>query len=117
MAGHVIHGTDTAVVKIGLTDKRVPFVDDSLVELKPGQRVVFTGPRDFQIDFPHDSPFVTPTGLPERQLTTKTAVICREVSHRIFDKIDPTKEKINYKYDVNVEGVVLDPELSIVRPQ
>lgn len=104
--GEVITGTNTAVVKISIGKDGMPRVSSDVVVVEIGQRIVWAGPTKMEIRFPKGSPFDS------RVLKTSDGVINRVLPDVKFDG----KEK-KYKYDVVVNGKVLDPIMILRRPQ
>ena len=107
--GVAIDGTDTATVKIALGKDGVPKVSVDPVILKPGQRLVFIGPTNYQIEFPDGSPFG------QTKFSTDNAVINLELasqrkSSRRYDELKISQ----FKYNVTVEGKVLDPYIVLI---
>ncbi len=96
----VIKGTETAVVEVSLDEGGMPSVNIDTVVVKEGQRIVWVGPKDMVVRFPESSPFK------EKQLSTKDAVINVVVPEQSWDNKEKTKR---FKYDVVVNGKVLDP--------
>ncbi len=104
--GVVLQGTNTAVVRISLDGNGVPRVSAEKVVVNVGQRIVWVGPEKMEIKFPEESPFK------ERVLKTDNGVINRVAPEQKFKG----KEK-RYKYDVVVNGKVLDPFIIIRKRQ
>ena len=106
-----IKGTNTAVVKIGLDEKGVPFVENEAVVVKVGQRIVLVGPFDFSIRFPKETPFE------EQKYETRDAVLNFIVPESL-EKVmkEKRQEKLVFKYDIIAGDRVLDP-LMIILPR
>ncbi len=103
----VNEGTNTAVVRILLAKDGTPFVDTDPIVVNEGQRVVWAGPTDMSIKFPKGSPFS------KDDFNTRNAVINNKVPKlKSWAEAEEFKE---FKYDVIVGGVVLDPILIIRR--
>lgn len=99
-------GTETAVVKVSLDDKGMPFIDTDPIIIKEGQRIVWVGPVDMEIRFMKNTPFT------KRNILTKNAVI-----NALIPKLPSwgkEEKERKFKYDVVVGKSVLDP-LIIVR--
>ncbi len=101
-------GTNTAVVKVSLDKRGMPYIDTDPVVVKQGQRVVWVGPTDMEIKFQTDGLVAS------SELSTKDAVI--NLAIPVFDNWDESETQRKYKYDVIVKGVVLDP-IIIIRTQ
>lgn len=115
----IIAGTGTQVVKISLDAAGNPAVDVEPVFVLPGETVVFAGPADFTIRFAKDSP------ADQREFKAEDGAVSVRVPEREFSKsrffkaienvelkrlLQPeTKGLRVYKYDVIVNGRVLDP--------
>ncbi len=101
----VNEGTGTAVVKVLLAKDGTPFVDTDPIVVKEGQRVVWAGPTKMEIKFIKGSPFKS------SDFSTRNAVVNLKVPKQ---KMWATGEEYKeYKYDVVVNGVVLDPILIV----
>lgn len=102
----VIRGTKTAVVEVSIGDDGMPSVKSESVVVKVGQRVVWVGPEDMTVQFPKGSPFKN------AKLPTRNSVINMLVpKQRWKDK----EEEKTFKYDIVVNGKVLDPFLIVRR--
>ncbi len=102
-------GTDTAVVKISIDKKGMPYVDVDPVIIKEGQRIVWVGPTEMQVIIQEGDV------LSEEDLATKDAVINLK-THVLDEKLWDEKERVKkFKYDVVVKGVVLDPVIILRR--
>ncbi len=101
----VNEGTNTAVVKVLLAKNGMPFVDTDPIVVKEGQRVVWAGPSKMTIEFKKDSPFKNAS------FSTRNAVVNKKVPKQ--EKWEEGEEYKEFKYDVIVDGVVLDPILII----
>ncbi len=115
----IITGTGTQVVKISLDSAGNPAVDIEPVFVLPGETVVFAGPVDFTIRFAKDSP------VNQNEFKAEDGAVSIRVPERAFSKNRFFKEIENvelerllkpefeglrvYKYDVIVNGRVLDP--------
>ena len=104
--GMVISGTDTAVIKISVGKDGMPKVSAETVILEEGQRIVWAGPSKMEIKFPKGSPFKS------RVLETENGVI-----NKVIPRGQQKEKEKKYKYDVVVDGKVLDPFMIIRRPQ
>lgn len=104
-----IKGTDTAVVRIGLDEKKMPFVENKAVVVTVGQRVLLVGPEEFSIVFPEASPFA------DRKYETRDAVMNFVIPEYLQTVIK--KKGVDYlvfKYDIVVGDAVLDPYFVIM---
>lgn len=104
--GMVLPGTNTAVVRILLDSNGVPKVSAEKVVIEVGQRIVWVGPGKMEIKFPEGSPFK------ERVLKTDNGVINRVAPTQRFKGSEKS-----FKYDVVVNGKVLDPFIIIRKRQ
>lgn len=102
----VIKGTKTAVVEVSIDDKGMPYVKNDTVLVKVGQRVVWVGPESMTIKFPKGSPFKN------AKLPTKNSVINMLVPKQRWKE---KEEEKTFKYDILVNGKVLDPFIIIRR--
>lgn len=98
----------TVINEIGLDDEGVPTSEFEKVILHDGERLVFVGPREFEIFFPEGSFFVDSKNEHPGYYQTKTGVMILKVDTEKTRKLDP-KKRHAYKYDIIVNGVVLDP--------
>lgn len=103
---NVNKGTRTAVVKVSLDKKGMPYIDTDPVVVKEGQRVVWVGPTDMSIKFHAETLFG------KEGLSTRDAVINLKIPKQ--NKWSDNERFKKYKYDVVVGDKVLDP-IFIVR--
>ncbi len=102
----IIPGTKAAVVEVSLGKDGMPSVDTDPVIVEEGQRVVWVGPSEMTIRFVGASP------VGKKVLETRSAVVNVKVPRQ--DAWEKGEDYKKFKYDVIVNGVVLDP-LFIVR--
>lgn len=112
--------TDTAVVRIFLDEQNMPRVIEETVVVEPGQRVVWVGPKDFTIRFPNGSPFKIDSNNallkePVTFSTTNSVFVAQVPKPKPKQQFLKDGEKsTSFKYDVIVNGRVLDPEVIVV---
>lgn len=100
--GGVIKGTDTAVVRISVGDNGMPKVLVDPIIVTEGQRVVWAGPETMTIRFPKETPFE------KNSLETQNGVV-----NAVVPRLESEEKQQEYKYDVIVKGVVLDPVMIV----
>ena len=105
LEGGVIQGTDTAVIAIGVREDGMPEVLVDPIIVKEGQRVVWAGPESMTIRFPEKTPF------DKNSISTQDAVV-----NAVVPRLQSDEKQEEFKYDIIVNGVVLDPVM-IVRKQ
>lgn len=116
-AAEVLPGTATAVVGLYLDKNGYPQPTVETVVVAPGQRIVFTGPDQFEILFKDSK-----SPVDSLVLSTTTGVLTLYIPIDVFmqeEKDDPSsrgKDEISYKYGIRVDGKVTDPEIK-VRPR
>ncbi len=115
----IITGTGTQVVKVSLDAAGNPAVDIEPVFVLPGETVVFAGPVDFTIRFAEESP------VNQKEFRAEDGSVSIRVPERAYSKnqffktienvelerlLQPEFQGLRvYKYDVIVNGRVLDP--------
>jgi hypothetical protein len=105
LEGGVISGTETAVIAIAVMKDGMPTVLVDPIIVNEGQRVVWAGPESMTIRFPQETPFE------KSSFTTQDAVI-----NALVPRLKSDKKQEEFKYDIIVNGVTLDPVM-IVRKQ
>lgn len=114
--GKVLPGTDTAVVGIYIDDKGYPQASVDTVNVIPGQRIFFAGPRRFEIIFKDQR---SPVG--KLELSSVDGSIVLDIPRDIFERnkttttvsaADVSKELI-YRYGIRVDGKLTDPIIHI----
>ena len=111
-----ISGTNTVVITISIDEQGnpLPSVTD-LLELKPGQRIVFTGPEEFSIFFKDQK-----TPFKKSEFKSKDGVVTIKIPEKIFEDKRFFEEsyqgdKIGFNYGVRVNGKEFAPPLLIKR--
>lgn len=111
-----VSGTDTLVITISLDDQGNPLPNvTELLELRPGQRIVFTGPEEFVIFFKDQkSPFK------KSEFRSKDGVVSLKIPEQIFEDKRFFEEGyresgIGFNYGVRVNGREFDPPLIVKR--
>lgn len=111
-----ISGTNTIVITISIDDEGNPLPSvTELLELKPGQRIVFTGPEEFSIFFKDQK-----TPFKKSEFKSKDGVVTIRIPEKIFEDKRFFEESyqgsgIEFNYGVRVNGKELDPPM-IIRP-
>ncbi|MFL0804062.1 MAG: hypothetical protein K6L81_10095 [Agarilytica sp.] len=102
-------GTDTAVVRVSLDKKGMPYIDIDPVVIKEGQRIVWAGPTTMEIVI-QEGQLLTGDDLStdDAVINLKTPVLSKKVW------LESERYK-KFKYDVRVGDVVLDPIIIIRR--
>ncbi len=114
---YALKGTSTAVVGIALDDKGYPLETVRAVVLKPGQRVVFAGPDEFQIAFKDKK---APDG--KLNYRSEKGVVAVSIPKDIFDKPEYARElvknkSLEFNYAIRVNGRELDPPIIVKREE
>lgn len=111
-----VSGTNTVVITISLDDQGNPLPNViELLEVRPGQRIVFTGPEEFVIFFKDQkSPFK------KSEFRSKDGVVSIKIPEKIFEDKRFFEEGyresgIGFNYGVRVNGREFDPPLIIRR--
>jgi|GEM_PF-4210414 len=116
-----IPGTDTAMVIISIGEDGKPQVNVEVLDVYPGQRVVFVGPEAFTLVYREEFPYVrseaekksaASDNKSEAEVSTDDGVINFTVLEEYRDTIEDG-ETLLIKYDVIVAGVPLDPYVRI----
>lgn len=111
-----ISGTNTVLITISIDEQGnpLPSVTD-LLALKPGQRIVFTGPEEFSIFFKDQK-----TPFKESEFKSKDGVVTFKIPKKIFEDKRFYEEAyresgISFNYGVRVNGREFDPPMIIQR--
>ena len=97
----------TIINEIRIDNNGVPTVEFNVVVLKEvDERLVFVGPKEFQIYFREGSFFIDDPKEYPGYYQTKNGVIILRVDKK---KVEKLGDRAKFKYDVIVNGVVLDP--------
>lgn len=91
-----------ATVKVLLSEKGMPVVDNDAVVLDDGQKMVWVGPENMVVRFPKGSPFKV------EKLKSRAGVINIKAERMDWKKGELLRE---YKYEVIIGDIVLDPIL------
>jgi len=102
-------GNSIVSIDVFLDESKTPVVVKPKVYLKPNQRVLFVGPNKFAIEFIKGSPF------PKHQYSSKESIIDLQVPADVFKGVDPSIKVLVYKYNVIIDGNLLDPLIVIMR--
>lgn len=102
-------GNGVVAVDVFLDESKTPVVVKPKVYLKPNQRVLFVGPNNFSIEFIKGSPF------PKYQYAAKNSIIDLQVPADVFKGVDPSIKVLVFKYNVIIDGNLLDPLIVIMR--
>ncbi|HTF96126.1 MAG TPA: hypothetical protein VL995_08345 [Cellvibrio sp.] len=112
---YALQGTSTAVVGIAIDKKGYPLETVKAIILKPGQKVVFAGPDEFQIAFKNKK-------APTMQLDYRsekgviTVVIPKDILERPEFKREYARNKsVEFNYAIRINGRELDPPMIIQR--
>lgn len=115
----VLPGTPNAMVGFYIDKNGYPQPTAEIVEVAPGQNIVFVGPERFEI-FLKDKRSPLPDN--ELSLSTTTGSLTLHIPKDVFaqeERDDPSnagKEEIIYKYGIRANGKETDPEIRI-RPR
>ena len=116
----VLSGTDTALVGIYLDEKGYPRSTVEEIKLKPGQRVIFAGPSQFDILFKDQR-----SPIDKQEIQSVNGVVIIDVPRDIFDRasrgnrstVSPQNQnELIYRYGIRANGKVTDPTIRITRP-
>lgn len=112
---YALEGTSTAVVGIAVDRKGYPKETVSEIVLRPGQKVFFAGPDDFQLAFKNKK---SPTDVLEYKSNDGSIKI--EIPKDILERPEYAEEFrknkfIRFDYSINVKGRELDPPIIIRR--
>lgn len=113
--GKVLAGTSTALVGLYIDSKGYPQASVDTVIVSPGQRIVFSGPKQFDIFFKEKKSPVEQFELPARD-----GVLILDIPEDVFTqegRDDPSsqgKKELSYKYGIRVNGKETDPEIRVV---
>ncbi len=111
-----VSGTNTVVITISIDDEGNPLPSvTELLQLRPGQRIVFIGPEEFVIFFKDQkSPFK------KSEFRSKDGVVSLKIPEQIFEDKRFFEEGyresgIGFNYGVRVNGREFDPPIIIKR--
>ncbi len=111
-----VAGTNTVVITISIDDQGNPFPSvTELLQLKPGHRIVFTGPEEFVIFFKDEK-----TPFKKSEFKSKDGVVTFKIPEKIFDdqrfyEEGYSESGIKFNYGVRVNGKEYDPPMIIQR--
>lgn len=114
--GSVLQGTDTAIVGLYIDDKGYPKANFEEIVLRPGQRIVFAGPNQFDIFF---KDLKSPNGQLENRSNNGIVVI--DIPKDIFERsarnntnvTAPAMRELIYRYGIRANGKITDPIIKI----
>ena len=113
-----ISGTNTIVITISIDEEGNPLPSvTELLELKPGQRIVFTGPEEFSIFFKDQK-----TPFKKSEFKSKDGVVTIKIPEKIFEDKRFFEEsyqdaEIEFNYGVRVNGREFDPPIIVKREE
>jgi hypothetical protein len=113
-----ISGTNTIVIAISIDDQGNPLPNiTELLELRPGHRIVFTGPEEFSIFFKDQK-----TPFKESEFKSKDGVVTFKIPEKIFEDKRFYEEGyresgISFNYGIRVNGREFDPPMIIRRDE
>ena len=97
---------NTVINEISIDEKGIPTVEFEKVVLHNGERLVFVGPKEFEIFFKEGSFFHDSEKENPGYYQTTNGVIILEVSREKTEKLESGSV---FKYSVFIDGVELDP--------
>jgi hypothetical protein len=111
-----LSGTDTAIVGLYIDKKGYPQPSVQTVSVYPGQRVLFAGPKQFDIIFKEQK---SPNG--KLEMTSKDGVVVVDVPRDIFDReksatrANPdSRKELLFHYGIKANGKETDPTIRIM---
>jgi hypothetical protein len=113
--GKVLAGTSTALVGLYLDDKGYPQASVNTVIISPGQRIVFSGPKEFDIFFKDKK-----SPVEQFELSARDSVLTLDIPEDVFaqeGRDDPSSQdnkELSYKYGIRVNGKETDPEIRVI---
>lgn len=113
-----ISGTNTIVITISIDEEGNPLPSvTELLELRPGQRIVFTGPEEFSIFFKDQK-----TPFKKTEFKSKDGVVTIKIPEKIFEDKRFFEEsyrdaEIEFNYGVRVNGREFDPPIIVKREE
>jgi len=113
--GAVLPGTDTAIVGIYIDKNGFPQPTVDMVVVRPGQKIIFTGPDRFEIFFKEKK-----SPIERLEVQSTNGIIVIEIPKDIFERqqrttnIASTRE-IFYQYGIRANGKEIDPSIRIDR--
>ena len=111
-----ISGTNTIVITISIDEEGNPLPSvTELLELRPGQRIVFTGPEEFSIFFKDQK-----TPFKKSEFKSKEGVVTIKIPEKIFEDKRFFEEsyrdvEIEFNYGIRANGREFDPPLIVKR--
>lgn len=115
-AGRVLTGTDTAVVGIYIDKNGFPQPSVDPVIVVPGQRIVFAGPADFEIQFKDQR-----SPIDALNVKSDDGIVRIDIPRDVLEKsarqnaatgADQRKPE-EYRYGISANGKVTDPTVRI----
>jgi hypothetical protein len=113
-SGSVLLGTDTATVGLYIDKNGYPQASVDKVTVAPGQKIVFVGPKQFDIIFKDQR-----SPIEKTEIRTSNGILVIEIPKNIFDLEDRKspenkgKNELVYRYGIRVNGKVTDPTIII----
>jgi hypothetical protein len=111
--GAVLQGTETALVGLYIDAKGFPQASVETVKVKPGQKIIFAGPNEFEILFKDKR---SPVG--ELEVKSSNGIVVIEIPKDIFEreqKANPTAitRGLDYRYGIRVKDKETDPFIHV----
>jgi hypothetical protein len=111
--GSVLQGTDTAIVGLYIDKNGYPQTDVDIITVRPGQKIVFTGPDRFEIFFKNQQ-----SPIDKLEVQSSNGIIAIEIPKNIFERQRTTNisvKEIIYRYGIRANGKVTDPSIRVER--
>jgi len=111
----VLPGTNTAIVGIYIDKNGFPQPTVDTVVVRPGQKIIFSGPDRFEIFFKDQR-----TPIEKLEVQSNNGIVIIDIPKDIFERqqraanIASTKE-ILYKYGIRANGKETDPTIRVDR--
>jgi len=114
-SGSALQGTDTATVGLYLDKNGYPQASVETVTVAPGQRIVFVGPKQFDIFFKEQR-----SPIDKAELYTSNGILIVDIPKDVFDREDrknpenKNKNEMFFRYGIRVDNKVTDPTIHIM---
>lgn len=114
--GKALSRTDTAIVGVYIDDKGYPQPTVEKVSVKPGQRIVFAGPKQFEIIFKDQR-----SPVDKLEIASVDGIVVLEIPRDIFERDraraaasnSEVPKELTYRYGIRVDGKLTDPIIHI----